>query len=190
MDFNDIIKKSSVLMNMEKSGEITEKYGRKPQNGNRRTTTKKVQEPITVNEDYDYNIPTPSYNLTTLSSMDNGEIRISENTKLPIEIVESFKKTLAEEEAKNNELMSKLVSNTNIKPIKQKTDNKNNEILTENVNGGQENSSLKETIREVLREEISSMKIVSLRDKINLITNDGDVYEVVLKFKKNIKNKE
>lgn len=169
MTFDDIMKKTSVLMNMEKSGEISRKYGSNKKNLNDKST--KLNETIDTIVSNNYNAP-------------QEHLKISQNSKLPKEIIDSFKKTLAEEEQKNKEMMSKIAKNVNIvSESSQKIETTNDD--KENTS----QSNIKELIKEAIREEISSLSLISLKDKINLVTKNGDVYEVKLEFKKNINNK-
>lgn len=169
MNFNDIIKNSSKLMAMEKSGEISRKFGKNKKNN---ISEIDLTNQETINENINNQIET-------------SQIKISQNSKLPKEIVESFRKSLQEEEEKNMEMM-KVVTQNQTKPSLQIYEDKNNDFINNNFSSS---DNLKDLIKETIREEISSLKILSLKDKINLITNDGDVYEVKLVFKKNINNK-
>lgn len=169
MTFDDIMKKTSVLMNMEKNGEISRKYGSNKKNINEQTV--KTNEAVDTIVSNNYNIP-----------QDN--IKISKNSKLPKEIIDSFKKTLAEEEQKNKEMMSKIAKNVNIV-----TESNQKNAISDNETEIDSSRNIKDLIKEAIREEISSLTLISLKDKINLVTKNGDVYEVKLEFKKNINNK-
>lgn len=176
MDFSQIINKSSLLMNMEKKGEINKIHSRLKQDKTNFESTKtdilESSQPTNYSSVENVLKPTKENNIV-----------INPNTKLPKEIVDSFRKTLIEEEKKNNEIMNLFKNNIQV--------NEENEIKTENRsdNNIEDKGNLKDLIKEAIREEISSLKLLSIKDKINLITNNGDVFEVKLVYKKNINNK-
>lgn len=176
MDFSQIINKSSQLMNMEKKGEINKIHSRlKEGNRNFESQERNILE---SSEPTNYSSVEKA-----LSSTKENSIVINPKTKLPKEIVESFRKTLIEEEQKNNEMMNLFKNNFQInEEIETKTENKNEENIDDK-------DKLKDLIKESIREEISSLKLLSIKDKINLITSNGDVFEVKLVYKKNINNK-
>ena len=172
MDFNQIINKSSVLMSMEKNGEIDKIRSRKKQSND---NTEKIK--TDINESFqqtDY-----SSVKSKLNNISQNTININPNTKLPKEIVDSFRNSLLEEEKKNNEMM-KLYQNKIQVHEEQKHINEENIVDDRNI---------KNLIKETIKEELSSLKLLSINDKINLITTNGDVFEVNLVYKKNINNK-
>lgn len=172
MDFNQIINKSSVLMSMEKNGEIDKIRSRKKQSND---NTEKIK--TDINESFqqtDY-----SSVKSKLNNISQNSININPNTKLPKEIVDSFRNSLLEEEKKNNEMM-KLYQNKIQGHEEQKHINEENIVDDRNI---------KNLIKETIKEELSSLKLLSINDKINLITTNGDVFEVNLVYKKNINNK-
>lgn len=172
MDFNQIINKSSVLMSMEKNGEIDKIRSRKKQSND---NTEKIK--TDINESFqqtDY-----SSVKSKLNNISQNSININPNTKLPKEIVDSFRNSLLEEEKKNNEMM-KLYQNKIQVHEEQKHINEENIVDDRNI---------KNLIKETIKEELSSLKLLSINDKINLITTNGDVFEVNLVYKKNINNK-
>lgn len=172
MDFNQIINKSSVLMSMEKNGEIDKIRSRKKQSND---NTEKIK--TDINESFqqtDY-----SSVKSKLNNISQNTININPNTKLPKEIVDSFRNSLLEEEKKNNEMM-KLYQNKIQVNEEQKHINEENIVDDRNI---------KNLIKETIKEELSSLKLLSINDKINLITTNGDVFEVNLIYKKNINNK-
>lgn len=172
MDFSQIINKSSVLMSMEKNGEIDKIRSRKKQSND---NTEKIK--TDINESFqqtDY-----SSVKSKLNNISQNTININPNTKLPKEIVDSFRNSLLEEEKKNNEMM-KLYQNKIQVHEEQKHINEENIVDDRNI---------KNLIKETIKEELSSLKLLSINDKINLITTNGDVFEVNLVYKKNINNK-
>lgn len=172
MDFNQIINKSSVLMSMEKNGEIDKIRSRKKQSND---NTEKIK--TDINESFqqtDY-----SSVKSKLNNISQNTININPNTKLPKEIVDSFRNSLLEEEKKNNEMM-KLYQNKIQVHEEQKHINEENIVDDRNI---------KNLIKETIKEELSSLKLLSINDKINIITTNGDVFEVNLVYKKNINNK-
>lgn len=172
MDFSQIINKSSVLMNMEKNGEIDKIRSRNKQSND---NTEKIK--TDINESFqqtDY-----SSVKSKLNNISQNTININPNTKLPKEIVDSFRNSLLEEEKKNNEMMKLYKNNIQVHE-EQKHINEENIVDDRNI---------KNLIKETIKEELSSLKLLSINDKINLITTNGDVFEVNLVYKKNINNK-